>query len=87
MQRRRTVPLTFEEKIEAEKAKFEAQAVKLKPGPQQEALLGKIKELDTATPLAFVAATTTAETGLELPRLPLPPKVAHGNRPKTGFQH
>jgi len=29
MQRRRTVPLTFEEKIEAEKAKLEAQAVKL----------------------------------------------------------
>ena len=51
MQRRRTVPLTFEEKIEAEKAKLEAQAVKLKPGPQQEALLGKIKELDTATPM------------------------------------
>jgi len=51
MQRRRTVPLTFEEKIEAEKAKLEAQAVKLKPGPQQEALLGKIKELDTPTPM------------------------------------
>ena len=48
MQRRRTVPRTFEEKIEAEKAKLEAQVAKLKPGPQKDALLRKIRQLDTA---------------------------------------
>ena len=51
MQRRRSVPHTFAENIAAEKAKLEAQAAKLKPGPQQEVLLGKIKEFDTATPM------------------------------------
>ena len=48
MQRRRSVPHTFEEKIAAEKAKLEAQVAKLKPGPQKDALLRKIRQLDTA---------------------------------------
>ena len=48
MQRRRSVPHTFEEKIAAEKAKLEAQGAKLKPGPQKDALLRKIRQLDTA---------------------------------------
>ena len=48
MQRRRSVSHTFEENIAAEKAKLEAQVAKLKPGPQKDALLRKIRQLDTA---------------------------------------
>jgi hypothetical protein len=48
MQRRRSIPHTFEKKIAAEKARAEAQAAKLKPGPQKELLLRKIRQLDTA---------------------------------------
>jgi hypothetical protein len=48
MQRRRFIPHTFEENIAAEKAKLEAQVAKLKPGPQKDALLRKIRQLDTA---------------------------------------
>ena len=48
MQRRRSVPHTFEENIAAEKAKLEAQIAALKPGPQRDALLRKIRQLDTA---------------------------------------
>ncbi len=49
MQRRRSLPHTFEENIAAEKAKLEAQVAKLKPGPQRDALLGKIRQLNTAS--------------------------------------
>jgi len=48
MQRRRSVPHTFEENIAAEKAKLEAQVAKLKHGPQRDALVRKIRQLDTA---------------------------------------
>ena len=49
MQRRRSVPHTFEENIAAEKAKLEAQIATLKPGPQREELLKKIRQLETAS--------------------------------------
>jgi hypothetical protein len=49
MQRRRSVPHTFEENIAAEKAKLEAQIAQLKPGPQKDGLLRKIRQLDTAS--------------------------------------
>jgi hypothetical protein len=49
MQHRRSIPDTFEENIAAEKAKLEAQVAKLKPGPQKDALLRKIRQLDTAS--------------------------------------
>nr|WP_249135106.1 hypothetical protein [Bradyrhizobium sp. AUGA SZCCT0222] len=49
MQRRRSVPHTFEDRIAAEKARLEAQVTKLKPGPQKEALLRKIRQLETAS--------------------------------------
>jgi hypothetical protein len=39
---------TFEENIAAEKAKLEAQIAKLNPGPQMDALLKKIRQLETA---------------------------------------
>jgi hypothetical protein len=48
MQRRRSVPHTFEENIAAQKARLEAQVARLKPGPQKDALLIKIRQLDTA---------------------------------------
>ena len=43
MQRRRSVPHTFEESLAAEKVKLEAQVTKLKPGPQMDALRRKIR--------------------------------------------
>jgi hypothetical protein len=49
MQRRRSAPHTFEDRIAAEKAKLEAQAAKLKPGPQVDALREKIRQLETAS--------------------------------------
>ena len=49
MKRRRSVPHTFEENIEAEKAKVQAQVAKLKPGPQMDLLLKKIRQLETAS--------------------------------------
>ena len=49
MQRRRSAPHTFEDRIAAEKAKLEAQAAKLKPGPQVDALREKIRQLGTAS--------------------------------------
>jgi hypothetical protein len=49
MQRRRSIPHTFEDRIAAEKARLEAQVAKLKPGPQKDGLLKKISQLDTAS--------------------------------------
>jgi hypothetical protein len=48
MQRRRSVPHTFEENIAAAKAKLKAQIAQLKPGPQMDAVRKKIRQLDTA---------------------------------------
>jgi hypothetical protein len=48
MQRRQSIPHTFEGNIAAEKVKLEAQVAKLNPGPQKDALLRKIRQLDTA---------------------------------------
>jgi hypothetical protein len=49
MKRRRSVSQTFEDRIAAEKAKLEARAAKLKSGPEQDALLRKIGQLETAS--------------------------------------
>ena len=49
MQRCRAVPHTFEDRIAAEKAKLEAQVAELKPGPQMDGLLKKIRQLETAS--------------------------------------
>ena len=48
MQRRRSVPHSFEENLAAEKAKLEAQVAQLKPGPQKDGLIRKIRQHDTA---------------------------------------
>ena len=49
MQRRRSVPHTFEENIAAEKARLEAQIAQLKPGPKMDAVRKKIRQLETAS--------------------------------------
>jgi hypothetical protein len=49
MQRRRSIPHTFEDRIAAEKARLEAQVAKLKPGPQKDGLLKKMNQLETAS--------------------------------------
>lgn len=46
--RRRSAPHTFEDQIEAEKSRLEAQAASLLPGPQKDELLKKIRQLETA---------------------------------------
>jgi hypothetical protein len=48
MQRRRSTPHTFEDRIAVEKAKAEVQAAELRPGPARDALLRKIRQLNTA---------------------------------------
>jgi hypothetical protein len=47
--RRRSVPHTFEDQIAAEKARLEAQVADAPPGPQKDALLKKIRQLETAS--------------------------------------
>ena len=48
MQRRRSAPHTFEQRIEAEKARLEAKIARLRRGPKQDELLEKIRQLETA---------------------------------------
>ena len=61
MQRRRSAPHTFEENIAAEKSKLEAQVAKLKPGPQMDGLLKKIRARDRISHerVAFIARLAT----------------------------
>ena len=49
MQRRRSRDHTFEQNIAVQKAKAEAELAKLEPGPQKDALLNRIRQLDTAS--------------------------------------
>ncbi|MBR0695955.1 hypothetical protein [Bradyrhizobium lablabi] len=49
MKRRRSAPHSFEEILAAEMAKLEAQVAQLKPGPQRDGLLRKIRQLETAS--------------------------------------
>ena len=49
MQRRRSVPHTFEDRIAAEKLRLEAQDANLPLGAQKDALLKKIEQLETAS--------------------------------------
>ena len=63
MQRRRSVPHTFEENIAAEKAKLEAQIAQLKPGPEMNAVLKKIRQLEAASHMS----KWLSSTGLQAP--------------------
>jgi hypothetical protein len=64
MQRRRSVPRSFEDRIAAEKTKLEAQVSKLKPGPQMDELLRKIGQLETAAHIS----EWLSSPGLQPPR-------------------
>jgi hypothetical protein len=47
--RRRSTPHSFEDQIAAEKSRLEQQATTLPAGPQRDALLKKIRQLETAS--------------------------------------
>jgi hypothetical protein len=49
MQRRRSVAHTFEDNIAAEKARLEAELPNVPHGPVRDALLKKIRQLETAS--------------------------------------
>jgi hypothetical protein len=49
MQRRPSVPHTFEERLAAEKKRLEQQAERLPPGPAKDQLLQKIEQIETAS--------------------------------------
>ena len=49
MMRHRSASHTFEDRIAAEKARLEAQVAKLKPGPERDRVLVKIRQLETAS--------------------------------------
>jgi hypothetical protein len=49
MQRQRSVPHSFEGQIAAEKKRLEDQVVETPHGPQRDALVKKIRQLDTAS--------------------------------------
>ena len=48
MPRRRSIPHTFEDQIEAEKTRLEAQVARLRPSPKKDELLVRIRQLETA---------------------------------------
>jgi hypothetical protein len=49
MQRRRSVPHTFDENIAAEKVRCTEQLADMPHGPKRDALVKKIRQLDTAS--------------------------------------
>jgi hypothetical protein len=55
MQRRQSIPHTFEEIIAAEKARLEAQVPHLPPGPQKDRLLKKDQPAGDSFPCERVA--------------------------------
>jgi hypothetical protein len=49
MRRRRSIPQAFEDRIAVEKARLEAQVPDVPHGPARDALLQKIRQLETAS--------------------------------------
>ena len=49
--RRRSIPHTFEDRIEAEKTRLETQVARLRDGPKKDELLRNIRQLETAARL------------------------------------
>jgi hypothetical protein len=62
--RRWSIPHAFEDRIAAEKARTEAAAAKLPHGPAKDALLRKIRQLDTAAHMK----EWLSSPGLQAPR-------------------
>jgi hypothetical protein len=52
MQRRQSVPHTFEDNIATEKARLEAELAKLRLGPEMDAVQKKIRQLHTLSHMA-----------------------------------
>ena len=48
MPRRRSIPHTFEDRIEAEKTRLETQVARLRDGPKKDELFRNIRQLETA---------------------------------------
>lgn len=63
MQRRRSAPHTFEDKIAAERVKLEAQLARLKPGPETDGLRRKLRQLEAASHMS----AWLSSTGLQAP--------------------
>jgi hypothetical protein len=49
MQRHRSAPHTFDDRIAAHKARLEAKLARLRDGPKKDELLEKIRQLETAS--------------------------------------
>jgi hypothetical protein len=64
MKRRQSVPHTFSENIAAEKARIEAELANMKPGVEADALLRKLRQLDTTARLG----DWLSSPGLQPPR-------------------
>ena len=73
MPRRRSIPHTFEDRIEAEKARIEGRVARLRDGPKKDELLEKIRQLETAAQI---------NAWLSSPGLP-PPIVMRGSLGET----
>jgi hypothetical protein len=61
MPRRRSIPHTFEDRIEAEKARIEGRVARLRDGPKDE-LLEKIRQLETAAQINAWLSSLGAST-------------------------
>jgi hypothetical protein len=48
MQRRRSTPHTFDQRLSAEKARIEAELEKENPGPRRDQLKRKLRQIDVA---------------------------------------
>lgn len=49
MQRRRSTPLSFEERLAAERMRIEKQAESLQPGDAKQQLLQKVEQIETTS--------------------------------------
>jgi hypothetical protein len=64
MQRRRSPPHTFEDNIAAEKSRLETQLAGMKPGPQMDRLMQKLRQLDAAANIS----NWLSSPGLQAPK-------------------
>ena len=63
MQRRRSTPHTFDQRLSAEKARVEAELRKENPGPRRDQLKRKLRQID----VAFHIDSWAASKGLQSP--------------------
>jgi hypothetical protein len=63
MQRRRSTPHTFDQRLSAEKARIEAELEKENPGPRRDQLERKLRQMD----VAFRVDSWASSKGLQPP--------------------